>query len=55
MIVSDVEFVEHVLSTNSSNYAKERDEFLTQLVGNGLLVSQGDFWRKQRKLLMPGI
>ncbi len=44
----------HVLQTNRRNYRKSR--FCADgrsLLGNGLLVSEGDFWRRQRRLAQP--
>ena len=52
VLIADANLVEYVLSTNSSNYVKERDMFVADIVGNGLLVSQGEFWRKQRKIMV---
>jgi cytochrome P450 len=47
--------VEHVLYGNQQNYIK--GDFFTQrvgvLVGKGLLTSEGDFWRRQRRLSQP--
>jgi cytochrome P450 len=46
--------IEHVLQTNSQNYRKGRQyrEFRTS-IGNGLLISDGEFWRRQRRLAQP--
>ena len=46
--------IEHVLQTNSQNYRKGRQyrEFRASL-GNGLLISDGEFWRRQRRLAQP--
>jgi cytochrome P450 len=46
--------VEHVLQTNQQNYRKGRlyAEAKSSL-GNGLLISEGDFWRRQRRLAQP--
>ncbi|HEX8633592.1 MAG TPA: cytochrome P450 [Pyrinomonadaceae bacterium] len=46
--------IEHVLQTNSQNYRKGRQyrEFRAS-VGNGLLISDGEFWRRQRRLAQP--
>jgi cytochrome P450 len=46
--------VEHVLQTNQQNYRKSRiyAEAKSSL-GNGLLISEGDFWRRQRRLAQP--
>src|SRR6266498_1551562 len=48
--------VEYVLVTNPKNFIKSmslRSNFFQRLVGNGLLTSQGDFWKRQRRLAQP--
>ena len=48
--------IEQVLTTNSRNFIKPlsfRTPFFHRLVGNGLLTSEGDFWRRQRRLAQP--
>jgi cytochrome P450 len=48
--------IEQVLATNSRNFIKPlsfRTPFFQRLVGNGLLTSEGDFWRRQRRLAQP--
>ena len=48
--------VEYVLVTNSRNFIKSmslRSNFFQRLVGNGLLTSQGDEWKRQRRLSQP--
>ncbi len=48
--------VEYVLVTNSKNFIKSmslRSNFFQRLVGNGLLTSQGDEWKRQRRLSQP--
>ena len=50
----DAQHVEHVLQTNSRNYRKGRNfEELKASTGNGLFVSDGDVWRRQRRLAQP--
>ena len=47
--------VEHILQKNSRNYRKP-DLFnnpVRELFGDGLVVSEGDFWISQRKLIQP--
>lgn len=46
--------VQHVLSNNSENYRKGefyRSEL--ELLGEGLLTSEGDLWRRQRDIIGP--
>jgi cytochrome P450 len=48
--------IEYVLSTNARNFIKSRSvrsNFFQRLVGNGLLTSEGEFWRRQRRLAQP--
>jgi cytochrome P450 len=48
--------IEYVLATNNRNFIKPlsfRTPFFNRLVGNGLLTSEGDFWRRQRRLAQP--
>ncbi len=48
-------YVEHVLVRNQHNYCKGKvfDGPVGLITGNGLLTSDGDFWRRQRKLMQP--
>jgi cytochrome P450 len=48
--------VEYVLVTNSRNFIKSmslRSNFFQRLVGNGLLTSQGEEWKRARRLSQP--
>jgi cytochrome P450 len=48
--------IESLLSTNAKNFRKARSlrsPFFHRLVGNGLVTSEGDFWRRQRRLAQP--
>jgi cytochrome P450 len=47
--------VEHVLHSNHKNYRKpdSANHSIGLLAGNGILTSEGDFWRKQRRLMQP--
>ncbi len=53
--VSSPDGVQHVLQANNHNYDKKARSFepLRDLIGDGLLLSDGDFWRKQRRLMQP--
>lgn len=47
--------IEHVLHSNQKNYRKP-DVFynsVSLLAGDGILTSEGDFWRKQRRMMQP--
>ena len=54
-LVSHPEGVEHVLQKNHRNYDKGTEDYdvLRWLLGQGLLTSDGDFWRRQRRLMQP--
>jgi cytochrome P450 len=48
--------IESLLTTNAKSYRKAqslRSPFFYRLVGNGLVTSEGDFWRRQRRLAQP--
>src|SRR5712691_946862 len=48
--------IEYVLTTNPKNFIKSmslRSNFFQRLVGKGLLTSQGDEWKRQRRLSQP--
>ncbi len=48
--------IEHVVSTNARNFVKSmalRSNFFHRLVGNGLLTSEGEMWKRQRRLAQP--
>ena len=48
--------IESLLVTNAKSYRKARSlrsPFFYRLVGNGLVTSEGDFWRRQRRLAQP--
>jgi cytochrome P450 len=52
--VSDPEGIKRVLLDNASNYVKgDIWEKFKPLLGNGLLSSDGEFWKRQRKLAQP--
>jgi len=46
--------IESVLVKNAANFVKSRNYQVLKLVlGNGLLISEGAFWQRQRKLAQP--
>lgn len=53
-MVADPDVVRHVLVDNAKNYVKSRNYLGLKIVlGEGLLTSEGDEWRRQRKLAQP--
>jgi cytochrome P450 len=54
VFASGPEYARHVLQDNSKNYTKSLAyDMLKPLLGLGLLTSEGEFWKKQRKLSQP--
>jgi cytochrome P450 len=54
VIASNPEYARYVLQDNSKNYRKSLAyDLLKSLLGLGLLTSEGDFWKQQRKLAQP--
>jgi cytochrome P450 len=48
------DYVKHVLQDNAENYWKGQVfSRLKRFAGNGILFSEGDFWRRQRRLAVP--
>jgi cytochrome P450 len=48
--------IEYVISTNARNFIKSRNQrspLFQRLVGNGLLTSEGEVWKRQRRLAQP--
>ncbi len=48
--------IEYVIATNARNFIKSRNQrspLFKRLVGNGLLTSEGEFWKRQRRLAQP--
>jgi cytochrome P450 len=53
-LLSDPDLIEQVLVTDNRNFVKPYIyQFLRPALGNGLLLSEGDFWLRQRKLMQP--
>jgi hypothetical protein len=51
-VVNDPEYVDHVLRINWRNYNKgQAIKRIGFLLGNGLMVSEGEFWRSQRRMI----
>lgn len=53
-VVSDPQWADYVLRKNWQNYKKGQDiKRIGLLLGNGLMVSEGDFWKRQRRMIQP--
>ncbi len=55
VIVNHPDHVRHVMLTNRDNYPKGRlnRQILGPVMGQGLLTSEGEFWRRQRRIMAP--
>lgn len=48
------DLIEQVLVTKNRSFVKDRlTHALREVIGDGLLVSEGEFWRRQRRLAQP--
>ncbi len=54
-LVSSPAGVNHVLAESNRTYGKQTRGFknLRYVLGNGLLTSEGEFWRRQRRIAQP--
>lgn len=53
-LVYAVDAIKHVLVDNNKNYVKSRNyQGLKIVLGDGLVTSDGELWRRQRKLAQP--
>ncbi len=51
----DADFVQYFMQKGHRNYQKTRfTRTLGDVIGRGLLTSEGDYWRQQRRLIQPG-
>ena len=53
-LLNHPEYIEYVLARNNRNFIKSRGErHSLSFLGEGLLTSEGSFWRRQRRLAQP--
>ncbi len=54
-LINHPDHVRHVLVDNNRNYSKEThtNQMFHTLVAGGLLTSEGEVWRKQRRMMQP--
>lgn len=54
-LINHPDHLRHVLQVNARNYDKQSHEYrpLKLAFGEGLFTSDGDFWKKQRRLMQP--
>ncbi len=55
VILSHPKHIAHVLRDNAKNYPKEGSMWdnLRSLLGNGLIISQGEEWKRRRRMMQP--
>jgi len=54
-VTTNPEFIQHILQKNHRNYTKTKIiHKIKDVIGNGLLTSDGAYWLKQRRLIQPG-
>lgn len=58
IVISDPQMMREVLVTKASSFQKDvdyknEDRGLARFMGQGILVSDGEFWKKQRKRVQP--
>jgi enediyne biosynthesis protein E7 len=53
-VINNPEDIKRVLLSNHRNYTKgEGMDRVKILLGNGIMTSEGDFWRRQRRMMQP--
>ncbi|MBV8311679.1 MAG: cytochrome P450, partial [Planctomycetaceae bacterium] len=53
-LLSHPDQIEEVLRSKSQHFIKDRPlQISTSVFGRGLLTSEGDLWRRQRRLIQP--
>ena len=54
VVVSNHDWIKYVLVDNNKNYGKSfAYDSIKLFLGNGLLTSEGEFWKRQRRLAQP--
>jgi len=55
IVITRPEYIEHVLSRTNGLFIKgyQHDRVLHQLLGNGLVTGEGEYWRRQRRMTQP--
>lgn len=54
IVLTDPQWIKYVLVDNNKNYTKSfAYDAIKIFLGNGLLTSEGEFWKRQRRLAQP--
>ncbi len=55
VLINHPDYVRHVLLDNNRNYSKATysNMIFNKVIGEGLLTSEGETWRKQRRMMQP--
>jgi cytochrome P450 len=55
VVLNHPDFAQHILRDHARNYVKggALNEAARGMLGNGLVMSEGDYWRKQRRMMQP--
>lgn len=53
-VTTGPEYAGHVLVKNHRSFQKDRPSHIVgEVIGNGILTSEGDYWRRQRRIIQP--
>ncbi len=54
-LINHPNYIRHVLVDNNKNYTKDTysNRLFSKVVGAGLLTTEGDHWRQQRRMMQP--
>jgi cytochrome P450 len=55
VMLNHPDYAQYVLRDNARNYTKGGEiwDSARKIIGNGLLTSEGDYWRRQRRIIQP--
>ena len=54
-LLNHPDYIRHILVDNNRNYSKDTrsNQIFGKVVGQGLIVAEGETWRKQRRMMQP--
>ncbi len=53
-VLNHPDFIKHVLVSNAKNYTRKKSyQFLEEMLGQGLLTTEGEEWRRKRRIAQP--